>query len=317
MHKTILRATISVFILFLFLVPLFIQSPYMLHLTIMALMTSAMCESLLLLFRVGRPSFCHAGFLGIGAYSSALLTINLGMNYWIALPLSGVAAMAIAFPFGLVTLRVRGTYFWLATFAFGEAIVRLCSMLEPLGGVRGIRDIPFPNAITIPYIYQIDFGSTRIPYYYLILFLALFIIFFIAVLDRSWVGHLLRSIGEDNILSQSIGINMVKYSVAVFMLGCFFAGLIGSFYAHYLHYIHPGINSAMNSAFYIVAIVIGGTTLAGPIVGGVLIALAPEILRGLPGVEGILFGLMLIIIIIFMPEGLADSFLKKLRPLSN
>ena len=215
-----------------------------------------------------------------------------------------------------MTLRVRGHCFVLITIAFAE-IFKLIhfNWVDLTHGQMGLSDI-VPPAIRIPGLIDLAF-STKTQYYYLALVLVVITVYVNNRLVHSRLGRAFIGIRENEMLAESVGINAFKYSMVAFIVGAFFAGIAGSYYAHYITFISPDLFSFSVTTTMIVMLVMGGKgTVAGPIVGAVIFTVLPEYLRVAEKLRLPIFGLILLIGIMYMPQGLIkvwDDLLKRLR----
>lgn len=303
--------------IFLLLVPVFVHNNYYLHILITIALQLILVTSLFLIFTTGQMSIAHAAFMAIGAYTSALLVTRLGFNFWLALPLSGVMAGIIAVLIGYPTLRLAGVYFFLVTFAFGEALVLAIGHLfeGTFGGLVGISGIPMPNSISIPGLPAINFAAGRVPHYYLAIILMLVSLVIIYRVYRSRIGMTFRAIASTSILAEHMGVNALGYKILAFAIGCFFAGLVGSFHAHY-HYVIVPIDFTFEQSLHtIILMVVGGMgSFAGPVVGVPVLTFAYELLNAYPYYREILFGVVLLGVMLFMRGGLV-AMPQRLSPL--
>jgi len=302
MNRGMLAKLIGLLVLtVVFCVPVFTTDLYYVHTLIMVMYYIILALSLRVIMRIGDVSFAHAAFAAIGAYGSALFVMKVNMPFWAAFPLAGVLAVLMAIIIGFPSLRLRGAYFFLVTFAFGQIIVIVLGGYweNVFGGFTGLVGIPAPEAIG-PWQF---IGKT--PYYYFILALTLITILVMWRIDRSRIGLILKSIAERDVLAHSLGINIMRYRMLAFVVGCFFAGIAGSFYAHYVHMVSPEGFSFMHSIQIVAFCVVGGTaSVAGPIIGvGSLTALS-EIVRAQGPYEFIVYGISLVVVFMFLPEGL-------------
>jgi len=244
--------------------------------------------------------------MGIGAYTSTLLSIRLNLTFWLTLPFAGIVSMMIALPVGYITLRLKGAYFLMLTFAFAEIMRVLLSnfWIGFFGGIPGITNIPSPS-INIPGLFQINFMS-KVHYYYLALVLMLFTILMIYRIERSWIGMVFSAIREADTLAEAVGINRMRQKVLAFVIGCFFAGIAGSFYAHFIHIITPNDFDIHSLLLPIAYMIIGGVnSVAGPVAGtGVLMILSHFLLRQFGFYEMLIYGILTVIFILLLPQGL-------------
>src|ERR1700733_11403198 len=185
------RFALPVLIILLLALPLGVHNQYFLHVMIVIAINVIMAVSMWLLGITGLISFGQAGFMFIGAMTTALLTKNAHWSFWIALPLSAVMAGLVSAPVGRLSLRVKGVYFFLVTLAFGQVVAGVFAYFEkPFGGWYGIRDIPPPQPTTL-------FTTlNKVPFYYLALALLLVTCVVIHRVSRSWFGNVLWSIRE-------------------------------------------------------------------------------------------------------------------------
>jgi len=292
-------------LLALFLLPVFVKDPFWLNVFIMLFTYIILGVSLYPTVRMGQLAISHAAFMAMGAYTSALLTMRLGLCFWLALPLAGIMAAVLAIPIGALTLRLKGIFFIIVTTGVNE-IVRLIIVSWPsvLGGVNGISDIPVPTPITIPGLATIEF-TTRAHYYFLILLLMIGTVVGIHRLDHTALGRIYRANHDSEPLLQSLGVNLMTHKTLIFSTGCFFAGLAGAFFAHYYSILTPDSFGLWASIRYILFIQIGGpTSIAGPIVGVLLFAMVEEIFRFALVYQPLILGVIVILVILFLPEGL-------------
>lgn len=296
----------AVLIIFLFSIPLFIKNNYFLHILIIAGVNIMLASGLRAISTAGPPSLGHVGFMAVGAYVSALMVTKLGFSFWATLPLGGVAAMILALLVGYPFIRARGVFFVMLTLFLGEAIRLTISNWRTLtGGTTGIMGIPAPNPISIPGLFTISFDS-KVQYYYLALVLVLITVLILYRIDRSRVGLTLRAIQQSDFVAESVGINVSSYKVFIFGVGCFFAGLAGSFYAHYLCVLVPDTFNMMFSLYILVYVIVGGRgSLWGAIFGAIILTLIPEIFRMVKEYQPYFFVTALMLIIFLMPDGLA------------
>jgi branched-chain amino acid transport system permease protein len=304
----------SVVFLFALLLPFLCNfEKYILHTGISIAFNVALAASMWLIWTLGFVSFAHAGFMGIGAYASALLFTRLGwplwINMWIA---SGIAAL-IAFILSIPLMRTRAVYFFMASWAIGEVIKRIFAYFRGFfGGWDGIFNIAPPKLSFAGM--TIDFSS-RVAYYYLALFFSSAIVYAIYRINRSRIGMIYWSIHEGEVLAQHIGINVLKHKIIAFTLACYFAGLTGALYAHYHTYINPKTFDIWQSEFSLVHIIVGGlNTVAGPVLGAIVLTIIDELLRPTGYFRVIFFGVILILTVLFMPGGL-ESLPRRIRAL--
>ena len=281
--------------------PFIFNDPYYQHLLILICVWSMLALGFLLILTTGQFTLGHAGYMAIGAYASALMTTKLGWSFWAALPASAVIAAIFGLLTGWIMLRARMGAFLLMTLCFAE-VVRLAIVYWPsvLGGSAGIPNIPRPDSIA-----GMAFDS-KFPYYYLILFLLAVMIYVIYRMDRSKFGLIFKSIGQNTPLAQSVGVNPMRYKILAYTLACFFAGVAGSFYAHYLTFLSPEYFTVWKSLMIQMYAIIGGIgfMIAGPIAGSVFLVVIPELLRATENLSLILYGAVFILVIFFCPGGL-------------
>jgi len=305
-EKLLLRIMIWIFfaILFLFF-PFFAPNKFIVHVAIVGLSFAVLAASWDLLFGyAGQISFGHAGFYGVGAYTSALLAHHIGVSPWIGLFLGSFAAAILGALIGIPSLRIRGIYLALTTLAFAEVIRIIATNWHSVTrGTLGLSAKPYPG---------IEFHTTN--YYYLMLTLSVIsvgIMFWIA--NYSKVGLIFRAIKADEIRCQSLGIDILRYKLIAFAISGFFAGLAGAFSAHYLRLINPGDLAPHITIFAVAMAVIGGTsTIIGPALAAIIIHGLMEYLKVLGAVYSLMaVGAVLILFVIFLPSGIAGHMPRK------
>lgn len=282
---------------------------FILHLIIISCVFAILAMSLNLLLGItGQASIAHAGFFGIGAYISALLTMKLNIPFWISLPCAGVGAGIAGILIGIPSLRMRGIHFAIATFAFNELLhLVFYNWKAVTNGSDGIPSIPAPNPIPIPFLGEVEF-SNKLIYAYFAILVTMFVLAIINRIVKSRVGRAFVSIREHEELAISLGINSTGFKIMSFVVSSFFAGIAGSIYAHYLGFFSPGACSSWVSLEIIAIVIVGGMgSLWGSVIGAVFLTTLPEIFRFMQLLAPVIYGFILIIVIIFMPQGLAGG----------
>ena len=305
--KIVKPASYTALVVLLFLVPLFVKGAYFLHILIMAGITIILTSSLRTIATTGQISLAHPGFMAIGAYTSALLVMKLGLSFWAAFPIGGIAAVLLALLVGYLFVRVKRVYFAMLTLFMG-AIIRLTIMewRDLTHGSSGLLNIPPPNSIVIPGLLNIAFDS-KIPYYYLILALVLISLLFLYRIDSSRVGRILLAIQQGDYVAESVGISVTSFKVLALCVGCFFAGIAGSFYAHYIKVLSPDSFGVLQAIYIVVYMVVGGRRrFYGAILGAFILILLPEFFRVLKEYQPFVFVGILLMIIYLLPDGLVS-----------
>lgn len=276
--------------------PVLIGDPYWLHVYIMTCMNVCLAVSLRVLWNVGLLSCGHAAFMGIGAYTSALLCKGLGLSPWLSMPIGGGAAALVAVALGYPALRLTGIYFVLVTFAFNEVFFLIATRLrEFTGGPSGLLGIPRPPGIP----------AGKMAYAY---FASLALLVTLVVLYRfefSRVGRIWMAIRDSELRSKCVGIQTVYYKLFAFGVSSFFAGLAGGVYAHYIGFISPSDFSIWQSIYAQIYMIVGGVAVfAGPVLGSVVLTVLSEFIRAAGPLQSIIYGVLLTVVMLFVPGGL-------------
>jgi branched-chain amino acid transport system permease protein len=289
---------------FLFIaVPIFFDNAYLLDGFILGFMFAILAASWdLLSGYAGQLSFGHAGFLALGAYCSALLVKKSGVSPWLALPMSGLFAGFVGTLIGIPTLRLRGHYLAIVTLGFSEVIRLLAQNWVTLtGGPYGVYDYSnFPGFPGNPILAK--------PYFYYTAFALLLIcggiMYFIC--EHTQIGRAFKSIREDQILAQALGINTTFYKVFAFSLSCFFAGIAGSLYANYVGLVSPYLADSVNTVWAVGMAIFGGLgTLMGPIYGAITLYLIYHTMRFVGVVYNLIsVGAVILIFVTYFPNGI-------------
>jgi len=290
-------------------VPLLVKNPYYIHIFILAGINIILASSLRLIDISGQLSFGHIGFMAIGAYTSALLVTKVGFSTWVALPLGGLMAAFFSLLIGYPIARAKAFYFAMGTFFFSAIIVLLLEGFRCLtGGTTGITNMPRPGAITIPGLFSIQFIS-KVPCYYYIVVLASVSLSIMYVVERSRIGMALKAIEQADLVAASIGVNVVKYKMLALGVGCFFSGIAGAFYAHYITSINPSTFNLFYMFYVLAYMVVGGKKrFIGPIIGALILTFIPELFAMLKQYQPFIFAGVLGVTAIFLPDGLAGLF---------
>ena len=288
--------------------PFVIENRYVTHIGVLIGISTTVSLSLNMMLRIGQLSAAQAAFMGLGAYTSTLLVMRLGLPFLIAFPAAGLLVAAIAAVIGPFFLRVKGVYFVLLTFALGEGIgLVFQEWVSLFGGNNGIHGIPKASL----------FGMAMLtPRSYYFLALALVVVTFLVALAvfRSALGAVLDSLNENEQLSQSLGVNALSYRVCIFALSGFLAGLAGSVYAHYTGFLSPEAFGFSTFIDMLAINVIGGiSSPIGPVLGAILLVPLPELLRDVKQYQMLTYGLLLMSAVLFLPSGIAGG-LRRLRP---
>jgi branched-chain amino acid transport system permease protein len=287
--------------LVLLALPLLTDSPFYVHLAVLVCLNVVVVSGLSMLIRAGQLSLCHAAFMGIGAYVSALASMRLGVPFLAAVALGVAASALLAFLLGAAILHLRGVYFVLITFAFGE-LVRL-GLLEGAsvtGGANGIAGIPPATLFGIAL-------DTKKAFYCVAAPLAVAAIAFLAALFRTPRGHALDAVGQNATLAEASGLSVRNHQLFAFTVGSAMAGLGGAFLARYVGYVSPESFNAQVSIAAIITLVVGGrNSVLGPLIGALIMTPLPELFRGAVQSQNIFYGVTLILILKFLPQGIAS-----------
>jgi branched-chain amino acid transport system permease protein len=293
-------------VIVIFLIPIFLtSSEYYLHVFILCGINVILAISLRAITTTGQISLGHAGFMSIGAYTSAVLAMKFGVPVYGALILGAIVAMAVAAIIAFPITRVRTVYLAMLTLFFGELISLVFTEWRGMtGGTSGLMGIPPLDTISIPGLITIEF-ITKLPYSYFVLILALITILFLYGIERSYIGMTFKSIAQDESLAASIGTNIANHKAIIFCIGCFFAGLAGSFYAHYNAVLTPDTFGLFPSLYIMVYVIVGGgKRFAGAIIGAIVLTIVPEAFRVVKEYQPFVFVAVLFIVIFLLRGGL-------------
>jgi branched-chain amino acid transport system permease protein len=298
------------------IVPFAIPNPYLLQVIILIFMYVGFSQGWNILGGyAGQHSLHHAIFVAMGAYTASLLYLKFGINPWLTIPIGGIPALALAVLLGYTCFHLRGGYFALATLAFGLALNILFTNWDYAGGAMGLILKP-PPGFEIGTL-RIDFAQAA-PNYYVALLLAVITIYVMQKVVKSRIGLKMLSIREDEDAAESLGVNVFRTKLYAAMLSGFFPGIIGGFYAFYFVFIEPdSVISPLFSLEIMLAAILGGTgTIAGPIIGSVIVVALSEYMRATLGFTAgwylLIYGILLMAGILVMPEGIY-GFITKTR----
>jgi len=284
---------------------------YLLHILVIAGIYIILTLSLnLIVGYTGLPALGHAAFSCIGAYTSSLLALNMGMSPWIGLLTGACVAAFSGVVIGYPAVRLKGDYLALATFGLGVIVYSIAKNWVSL--TRGPMGLP-----GIPGFSILGFELSGIwSYLLLVLVFVILTIFVIERIVNSPFGRILRSIREDEIASEALGKDTTRHKLLVFIIGAFFAGIAGSLYAHYITFIDPSSFTVMESITILLMVIFGGMgSISGSVVGAVILVVLPELLRfiGMPSsiaapMRQMIYGLLLVVLMVKRPQGIMGAY---------
>lgn len=293
------------------------QNTYHIHLLVICLLYSVL--TIALNFQLGSaniPNFATGATYGIGAYSSALLALNFGWNFWATLPVAALAATIFGFVIGLPSMRTRDAYLALVTIACGVIIHQLLNNFEWTGGAQGLIGIPAPSLFGHSFAQPMQFFGLRLPsqanFYYLSLGLLLLAVIVARRLHHSRIGLAWNALRADEIAARSVGINVVWYKVLAFAVDAFLAAFAGVVYAFYVGYIAPDNFTFLVSVMLMTMVIVGGMdNVIGVIIGTFLLTLLPEKLRAFSDYRLLFYGVVVIAFLTIRPQGLFPQRLRR------
>lgn len=248
---------------------------------------------------MGQMSFGHAAFMGIGAYTAAILTTTYDVPFFVAFILAGVVAGLFGLLLGLPVLKLKGYYFTIITMVFCE-IVRVVELnwMSLTRGPLGIMAIPKPSFLG----FEI---TTPRQFYFMILVLVALSTLVVSNLMKSRVGYAILAIRDDELAAEAMGIHVFRYKMIVFILSSLLVGLAGAFYATYTSYIDPSSFAAAQSNDMLVMVIFGGLgNTVGSFIGAISLSILPEALRDLAQYRQLIYGVLLVLLMMVKPQGL-------------
>jgi len=253
----------------------------------------------------------YVAFYAVGAYSYALLNLHFGMGFWAVLPIGGLFAAFLGILLGFPVLRLRGDYLAIVTLGFGE-IIRLIleNWNDFSSGPSGIANIPRPSFFGM----DMNFESGIIYIYYIVVALVIFTIFVVNRLQDSRLGRAWLALREDEIACQAMGIDKTKTKLIAFSLGAFWAGIVGVIFAAKTTFVNPASFTFLESAIILSIVVLGGMgSIVGVIFGALILILMPEYLRALSEYRMLAFGGILVVMMVFKPDGIISNVRRSYR----
>jgi branched-chain amino acid transport system permease protein len=290
--------TIACLVAILAAIPLLVKSIYYLHILILVYIYVIAASSLRMIAISGQLSLGHAGFMGIGAYTSAVLAKEFGWTPWLTMPLGALTTMVVAVAVGYPFSRLRTFYFSMVSLFFGIGILAVNTIFSRYtGGYYGLAGIP-------PL-----FVGSKVPFYFFFLGLMVLSLLFLYRFESCRIGTCLKAVAQSQEVASSVGIDDAGYRVLALAVGCFIVGLAGAGYAHYDLVLSQSKFDLLASINLMVYIVVGGTgSFAGPIIGAAVLVVIPEVFRGLKMFTPYVFAGIVILVISFLPQGLAGLY---------
>lgn len=314
--KNVLRPKVYIpliLVLFLVAIPSITSNSYILHLLIMIFFYAVLAEAWNILGGfAGQFSLGHAAFFGLGAYISTLLFIWWKISPWLGMFVAGGFTVIFSLIIGLLSFRLRGPFFSLVTIAFAEVLRLIFLSARALTG--GAVGLLVPLLGDSPVYFQF---RSRIPYYYILLIMMLTLVYATYKVRNSQIGLYFIAIREDEDAAQSLGINIVRYKLFALAISAFFIAIAGTFYAQYILFLHPDSAMSLNFSIAIAlpAIIGGMGTICGPLIGSLILTPISEFIRatlggGYAGIYLIVHGVILILVVMLMPDGFAETITK-------
>ena len=262
-----------------------------------------------LTFYIGRINIGQGAFALIGAYVSAILVVKLGWSFWISLPAAGLFAAVVAILIGLPILRLRGVYFAMITLVLTQVVTLTALALPITNGARGISNIPLPSGISVFGIPILpDFAameSTKLAFYYTACIIMLLTYAALYRLVNSRLGHLCRSMQQNEELASSIGVNISYIRIVIFAISSFFGGLGGAMFGSIAQSVYPSSFQVADSVNFMLNCFLGGLGYVfGPMLGTLVLYFGWDLLFEFGKYQMLIYSTILIIIIRFLPNGL-------------
>ncbi|KJS46858.1 branched-chain amino acid ABC transporter permease [Desulfosporosinus sp. BICA1-9] len=295
-----------------------IFNQYYLQIAVFVLVNAILGVGIYMTLSTGQLSLGNAGFMSIGAYTCAILTVKAGFPVYLAIPIGGIAASLMSIIIGFPALRLTGIYLAIATLGFGEVVRVIVLNLTITNGALGISGIPTLGTKIGKVLSSLGFpkgfgglsaqqSSTLLVLVILLLILA-FLVFFCTRLNRSRVGRAFAAIKADESAAEAMGINTTYYKLLAFALGALIAGIAGGLSAHLTFFIGPKDFAYHRTVEILLYAVLGGSDLViGPIIGALLLTLLPELLRSASNYRLMIYGALLVTMMAFRPQGLISE----------
>ena len=272
--------------------PAVVRNEYLIHLGIIVLFSVTLAASFnLIVGYIGEFPLGHTAFLGVGAYTAAILSTRAGLPIYATVPIGGVLSAAAGLFIGAITLRLRGPFFVIVTLCFAE-VLRLVAnnWVDLTNGPMGVSGIPKPSWLAAQSIL-----GQKIAFYYIAWLIAAIALFICFRFVYSNIGRAAVAVRE----------NPYRYALLTFVLAALLCGFAGSFYAHYISYVGPEVFGFPFMISMIIMVLVGGKgTLVGTLVGPLVVVLLEEYLRDLQTLRLSIFGLMVMAVVLFLPNGL-------------
>lgn len=300
------KRQITIFLIFSFallIIPFSLRESYLLNVMVFIGIHTMLAVALnLLMGYAGQISLGHAAFFGMGAYISGIFTTRFGLDPWLVIIMAALCAAAIAFAMGFPILKLKGHYLAMATLGFGIIIYIIFNeTVNWTGGPSGLSGIP--NLKIGELVFDNDFHN-----YYLVWIITLGVMLLSINLSQSRIGRALRAVHDSEVAARVMGINVWVLKVQIFTVSAFISAMAGSLYAHTMTFVAPASFGFNFSVELVTMVVVGGLgSIYGSFLGAAILTTLPEFLRVFEDFDIIIYGLMLIVITMFMPGGLISG----------
>jgi branched-chain amino acid transport system permease protein len=312
------------FAFFFLIIPFFLHDPYLLHIFVLVFHFAFLGTAWSLVSMAGQLSLGHAALVGIGGYTSTLLFMEWGLTPWLGMWVGALASGLVGVIIGYPAFRLRGPYFALTSIAFAEILRTYVENTEtgPLGiPLRAAMGLLVPLKGHAPWAFQFD---SKESYYYMALAMMAAAVSLSYLINRSRMGFYLAAIRSDQDAAEALGINSTKYKLMAMAISCVLTALGGTFYAQYFRYINPerAMGLGLSIEIALVGVVGGWQSVWGPTIGSILLTPSGELVRAYlggtyAGLHLFLYGLLLMAVILFLPNGLNDPLLRAIKKLEG